>query len=222
MRKQEIILTADGSSSIYVPDLNETYHSVKGAIQESKHVFIQNGFHQLIADQINILEIGFGTGLNALLTHVESIKTGVKVRYSSIEKYPLSDEIINSLNYTETIELSEFKEIFKTIHEASWNIETKIGDYFYLNKIEIDINDYIPTESFNLVYFDAFAPSKQPEMWSETIFKKISMAMNPEGILTTYSATGRLKRMLRGLGYEVYTLEGPPGKKEMVMAKKRG
>ena len=217
----KLIVTGDGSHTIYVPGLNETYHSVKGAIQESQYVFIKNGFLRLNSPFIRILEVGFGTGLNALLTYRAAKQNGVKVEYAAVEKFPLAVSILQSLNYTKCAGLEEFDALFTRLHEAPWNRFVKIDEYFRLKKLHTDIHEYRSEEQYGLIYFDAFAPSKQPDMWMEEIFTNIIDRLEPGGIFCTYSATGRLKRTLKTLGLNVQTLPGPPGKKEMVMAIKK-
>jgi tRNA U34 5-methylaminomethyl-2-thiouridine-forming methyltransferase MnmC len=216
----EIITTSDGSHSLLNRELNETYHSVHGAVQESIHVFIKNGFDHLLQnanpENMAILEIGFGTGLNALLTmqHAASLKN--QITYTSLEAYPVAEEIWSKLNYPSSAEMQTF---FKDLHQASWNTEVSITPNFKLTKLHQTLqHTTLAAASFDLVYFDAFAPSKQPEMWTLEMLGKVVDRMRQEAVFVTYCAKGQLKRDLKSLGLTVETLPGPPGKKEMVRA----
>ncbi len=231
--KRIIEQTQDGSATLFVPELNEHYHSVKGARTESQHIFIDMGFKASTVPCPHILEIGFGTGLNALLTLEAAGQEKRPVHYTGIERYPLSWEEINVLNYSDN-------PLFKELHTASWDKDVNITPYFTLHKIEGDVNkvvsDKVPAIShelpanhlsltghfyFDLVYFDAFAPEKQPEMWSEELFRNIYACMNANGILTTYCAKGVIRRLLQAVGFTVERLPGPPGgKREILRASK--
>ncbi len=215
----KIIATGDGSHTIFVPELNEHYHSIHGAVQESMHIFINSGFDFCKANPVNIFEAGFGTGLNALLTAMRSINGDRVVNYTSIEKHPLPDYIINSLNHF-VFTGKEGKKIFDTIHSTGWNYPQIICDNFILNKIKGDLTSDDISGSYDLIYFDAFGPDKQPEMWTLDIFKKISDITVTNGILVTYSAKGEVKRNLKYCGFEVTLLPGPPGKRQIIRAVK--
>lgn len=216
---QKLVVTSDGSHTIYIPELNEHYHSIHGAIQESGHIFINNGLKTITASPVSILEIGFGTGLNALLTLLEIKGTDMIFNYTSIEKYPLPPSIIEKLNYAEIIGDDAVK-LFNELHSSRWNEFVRITDNFSLRKVQGDLTDMVPDGSYNLIYFDAFGPDKQPEMWSKEIFSGISSITQPEGVLVTYSAKGEVKRNLRASGFEVKLLPGPPGKRQMIRAVK--
>ncbi|MBI5010238.1 MAG: tRNA (5-methylaminomethyl-2-thiouridine)(34)-methyltransferase MnmD [Bacteroidia bacterium] len=216
----EIILTADGSHTLYVPEMNEHYHSIHGAIQESQHIFINNGYDFCKADTVNILEIGFGTGLNAFLTALKSCSGIRKVHYTTIEKYPLTQEITSSLNYPGYTGEGT-RELFDLIHNSQWNIDVSICNNFIINKIKGDATDSIPKGEYDLIYFDAFGPDKQPEMWTEEVFRRISAFTRENGIFVTYSAKGEVKRNLRGCGFDVTLLPGPPGKRQIIRACKK-
>lgn len=223
MKNREIIFTADGSHSIYVPELNECYHSKFGALAESQHIFINTGFKAIpeYINKINILEIGLGTGLNALLTYDEAAKTGKQIYYTGIEFYPLEIEFIKQLNYTKTTNRNYSGKIFLEIHEASWNKEVRISDFFSIEKINKKIEEYLPEkEKFDLIYFDAFGPEVQPELWTEDIFAKLAASIKLNGILVTYSTKGDVKRVLKKSGFTIEKLPGPPGKREILRAKK--
>lgn len=213
----KIIQTADGSDTIYVPDIDEHFHSVHGAIQESNFIYIDHGFRYCKADPVSILEIGFGTGLNAFLTAVTSQSDTREVNYTSIEKYPLNSEIIDSLNYGSCTG-ADGRDLFRRIHATPWNTRTFICKNFYLTKIEADFTLYKPAGCYDIIYFDAFGPDKQPSMWTTAVFNTIAEVTNKNGIFVTYSAKGEVKRKLRAVGFEVTLLPGPPGKRQMIRA----
>jgi tRNA U34 5-methylaminomethyl-2-thiouridine-forming methyltransferase MnmC len=223
MNPLKFLITDDGSHTIYLPEINETYHSTHGAIRESNHVFIENGL-EFVANQgrknIRIFELGFGTGLNALLTALHAERNKISITYQSIEAYPLDYESISRLNYSEKIQSAGVDDMFKKMHTTSWEIWQIISPFFKLKKMKGLIQELDLLDTFDLCYFDAFAPSKQPEMWERPILEKIKNMLTNHGVLTTYCAKGQLKRDLRGLGFEVETLEGPPGKKEILRAVK--
>lgn len=216
------IVTGDGSHSLINTELNETYHSVHGARQESLHVFVAKGLDFFCAqsshDPVRILEVGFGTGLNALLTLQRTAEILRTVTYTSVEAFPLGEEIWSTLNYTKD---SRAKELFEKIHRSDWSHEIEITPLFSLLKIPIPLQVApLPSSSFDVVYFDAFAPNKQPELWEISVLDKVVSAMRPGGVFVTYCAKGQLKRDLKTLNLKVETLPGPPGKKEMVRALK--
>ncbi len=215
----EVIMTEDGSHSIYVPELDEHYHSVRGAITESRHVFIEAGLKQLKKKDIRILEMGFGTGLNALLTLAEANQSDISFNYTGIEKYPLDKEITDSLNFESLIDHIAAGTL-KLIHESPWHQEVMITPQFILKKIQCDIHQMERIDEFDLVYFDAFAPEKQPELWTEDLFSKIFLSMKSNSILTTYSSKGTIRRNLKAAGFLVEKIPGPPGKREITRAYK--
>ena len=215
----EIVTTEDGSHSIYVQTLDEHYHSVHGAFTESQHVFIEAGLNQLKNSHIRILEMGFGTGLNALLTFVEANKSNISIYYTGIEKYPLERTITDSLNYESIIDPA-WKGMFKLIHDSQWQQEVLIKPGFILKKIQCDMHEMGEVDEFDLVYFDAFAPEKQPELWTEDLFNHIFLSMRSNSILTTYSSKGTVRRNLEAAGFRVEKIPGPPGKREMTRAYK--
>jgi tRNA U34 5-methylaminomethyl-2-thiouridine-forming methyltransferase MnmC len=215
----DFFITEDGSHTLYVPDLDEHYHSVHGAVQESMHIFIRNGFETIKTDNISILEIGFGTGLNAFLTASVNMNCRKKILYTTIEKFPLPKGITEKLNYTSLIPGAD-SELFSRIHSAPWNCDYNLTEDFVLNKVEADATDFIPEGSYNLIYFDAFGPDKQPEMWTPEIFRRISGFSVPGSVFVTYSAKGIVKRSLRECGFTVKLLPGPPGKRHIIRALK--
>jgi tRNA U34 5-methylaminomethyl-2-thiouridine-forming methyltransferase MnmC len=215
MKDLQIQLTADGSHTLFIPGMDEHYHSVNGAIQESCHVFIKAGL-QRMKNSVRILEIGFGTGLNAFLT---LLNTDIPVEYYTIELYPLSFDMVCSLNYGQILCPGK-EELFLSLHTAAWDTPVHITDLFTLHKIQGDSNTCALPEGIGLVYFDAFAPGKQPGMWNQAIFNKLYQSMIQNGILTTYCAKGSVRRMMQEAGYSVERIPGPPGKREMLRATK--
>lgn len=216
------VMTGDGSMTIFNPELNEHYHSVHGAILESNHIFIREGFQKIPNFPVSILEVGFGTGLNAFLTFLESRSSPGKIHFTAIEKYPLQDQMISSLNYPEILNPSAAAD-FKAMHSAEWNRETMLSGMFILLKRNEDLRTLqLPEASYNLVYFDAFSPAVQPELWTEEIFRKLNRAMKPGAFLVTYSVKGAVTRALAATGFNVEKLPGPPGKREMMRATKPG
>lgn len=212
--------TEDGSRTLFVPEMNEHYHSVKGALTEAEHIFINMGLRQCTVPSPHVFEIGFGTGLNAFLTLLEAERTGRKVYFSSIERYPVDIETIQQMGYPELIDATHSHEYY-AMHEADWNRPVEITPHFVLHKIKGDLTSFIPEEKFDVVYFDAFAPEKQPEMWTDKVFEKIYTALNPQAILTTYCAKGVIRRLLQSTGFTVERLPGPPaGKREILRATK--
>jgi tRNA U34 5-methylaminomethyl-2-thiouridine-forming methyltransferase MnmC len=215
----EIITTADGSNSLRNLTLNETYHSVHGAIQESLHVFIENGLESRLAKlerEIFIFEVGFGTGLNALLTWKRAQTHRRKISYTTIEPFPLPEDIWTALNYP--IDLHSRWE-YDLLHRSPWQVGITLDPYFELLKLQTTLQDARPQgEGFDIIYYDAFAPSKQPELWELPMLEKVIMTLRPGGVFVTYCAKGQVKRYLRSLQLNVETLSGPPGKKEMVRA----
>ncbi|WP_300726575.1 tRNA (5-methylaminomethyl-2-thiouridine)(34)-methyltransferase MnmD [uncultured Bacteroides sp.] len=212
--------TDDGSYTLYVPELEEHYHSIKGALTESEHIFINMGMKHFRGDDVRILEIGFGTGLNAFLTLLEADKEGRNVYYSSIERYPIPLETVEKLQYPELI-CPERADDFNALHKAAWNTDVHITSRFTLNKIEDDFTTYRFKPGYDVIYFDAFAPEKQPEMWNQELFDALYGCLNKGGVLTTYCAKGVVRRMLQASGFTVERLPGPPGgKREILRATK--
>ncbi|MEO5599324.1 MAG: tRNA (5-methylaminomethyl-2-thiouridine)(34)-methyltransferase MnmD [Cyclobacteriaceae bacterium] len=217
----QIITTSDGSHSLLNTELNETYHSVHGAMRESIHVFIKNGLDHYMKQhnpkEIDILEIGFGTGLNALLTLQYAIQNNIYVRYTTLETSPLHENIWSQLNFPEG-EVSRVH--FRLLHETPWGTSTSLFPQFTLLKLNEPLQDVTFPDVYHVVYFDAFAPNKQPEMWEQPLLQKVAKSMKVNGVYVTYCAKGKLKRDLRDLSFKVETIPGPPGKREMVRALK--
>jgi len=215
----KIITTTDNSNSLYSDIFKEHYHSTHGAINESKHIYIDSGLIYLKLKTINIFEVGFGTGLNAFLSYIEGKQHRLKINYTSIEKFPINKKTAQKLNYAKIL-LPKQQDLFMKLHESDWNKKVQIDDTFTLTKIHSDLKDYLFTDDFDLVYFDAFSPETQPELWSKDIFQKIYDALNRDGILTTYSSKGIVKNNLREAGFNVERLKGPIGKRHILRASK--
>ncbi len=219
--------TEDGSYTLFVPELDEHYHSVKGAYTESVHIFIEMGLKASTVPCPRVLEIGFGTGLNAVLTLEEAIRSQRKIHYTGLELYPLPWDILEKLDFARMTG-------FRKLHEAPWEEEVKITPEFTLRKIQADANRVLLGKEeegessrlgrirrWDVVYFDAFAPEKQPEMWSQELFNRLYVLLEEGGILTTYCAKGVVRRMLQAAGFTVERLSGPPGgKREILRARK--
>lgn len=215
----EITGTLDGSDTLYLADLDEHYHSTFGAIQESMHVFIRSGFEVCSKTEICILEIGLGTGLNCFLTWMAGRDTDKSVKYFAIEKYPLPTAIVDNLNYNKTCTPSE-SDMFSSLHACKWECDIQLDHRFMLHKMEADLLSFnlCDLPAIDLIYFDAFSPEKQPELWELSIFEKLFSKMSSDGILVTYCAKGYVRRNLQKAGFSVERIPGPPGKREMIRA----
>ncbi len=218
--KREILQTLDGSTTIHLPDWNESYHSKHGAIQEAYHVFIQNGLNTFNGQPVSILEMGFGTGLNAFITFLESKKSNQKIDYHGIEAYPISTNEISQMNYVSELNATSETTIFDLIHECDWQTTIEISSLFTLTKRQQFFEQIEDEDKFDLIYFDAFGYRVQPELWSTEIFRKMYKALKSNGTLVTYAARGVVKRSLIEVGFTVEKLPGPPGKREMFRATK--
>lgn len=219
--KREIIITNDGSTTIHIPDWNENYHSTHGAIQEAKHVFIKNGL-DLLQNQksISLLEIGFGTGLNAFITFLETLDKE-KVNYVGVEAYPISSEEIAQMNYVTELKATQYQVVFDKMHSCDWESQQHITEKFILTKRKQFFQDINDKEQYDLIYFDAFGFPLQPELWSEVIFKKMFDALLPNGVLVTYACRSSIKNAMLSVGFSIEKLPGAPGKREMLRAIKR-
>jgi tRNA U34 5-methylaminomethyl-2-thiouridine-forming methyltransferase MnmC len=218
--KREIIITDDGSTTIRIPEWDENYHSTHGAIQEAKHVFIKNGLDLFQnQDSISILEIGFGTGLNAFITFLETINKE-KVNYVGVEAYPISQEEIAQMNYVSELDSEMYKVIFDKMHSCDWENQQTITENFLLTKRKQFFQDIEDKNQFDLIYFDAFGFPLQPELWSEVIFKKMYDALLPKGTLVTYACRSSIKNAMLSVGFSIEKLPGAPGKREMLRATK--
>lgn len=220
--KREIIITSDGSTTIHLPQWNEQYHSKHGAIQEAYHVYIKNGLNCFKAySNISILEIGFGTGLNAFITYLEGVKIGLNIDYVGVEAFPVKPEEIKKLNYVSKLGAVEKQFIYDNMHSLSWENKHQLNTKFSIIKKEQYFEDINDKNKYDLIYFDAFGAHVQPELWSEIIFKIMYEALLQNGILVTYSAKGSVRRAMQKVGFSVERLPGPPGKREMLRATKR-
>jgi tRNA U34 5-methylaminomethyl-2-thiouridine-forming methyltransferase MnmC len=215
--KRELRITGDGSHTIFIPEIGEPYHSLHGAIQESMHVFICQGFHTIKKINIRILETGFGTGLNMLLTHAEASRMGKTVYYHTVEKHPLQDNEYLHLNYENFLEGIK-PGLLNRMHEAPWGVDFALDEGFMIFKEQADFRVMEPKGPFDLVYFDAFDPAKQPYLWSSDIFLKVASLVATGGILVSYTAKGSVRRDLVSCGFQVEKVKGPPGKREMIRA----
>ena len=220
--QRKIITTSDGSKTIYLPEINEYYHSKHGALNEAMHVFIESGLNNClrtyVSKKISILEIGFGTGLNALLTLLESEKSNTIVDYTGIEAYPVKKEELQILDYSKLLNETKRESWFDSLHDCEWERRHQLTNNFSFTKRQQLIQDLDDEEAFDLIYFDAFGPRVQPELWTDDIFRKMYKALKHKGVLVTYSAKGSVRRDLLSAGFAVERLPGPPGKREMLRA----
>lgn len=222
--KRRIITTGDGSTTIHLEEWDEQYHSTHGAIQEANHVFIKTGLHHIQntinPDQIHILEIGFGTGLNAFITYLEAQQKKLTINYHGVEAYPVASAEIRQLNYISKLNAEDEKIVFDTMHVCDWGKEETLSGNFKLTKRQEFFDQIDDKEKFNLIYFDAFGARLQPELWTASIFQKMYEALQNNGVLVTYSAKGSVRRAMQEVGFNVERLPGPPGKREMLRATK--
>jgi len=218
MLDREIIVTSDGSSSIHIPEWDEQYHSKHGAIQEAYHVFIKSGLEYLQQKNISILEIGLGTGLNCFITFLEAQKHNLIINYHGVEAFPITQTEKKQLNFVTALNATEAKHIFDAIHDSIWEKPIALSDNFTLTKQHLKFQNIAENDSYNLIYFDAFSPRVQPELWTENIFQLMYNTLKQKGILVTYSAKGSVRRAMESVGFKVERLPGPPGKREMLRA----
>jgi len=218
--KRRIIQTSDGSTTIQIKDWDECYHSKHGAIQEAKHVFIKNGLALFPDQKVSILEIGFGTGLNAFITFLEAKKRNQSIDYVGVEAYPVSVEELRGMNYVEELEALEYEYVFKKMHQENWGQPNVIDEDFCLTKRQQFFENIDDVAQYDLIYFDAFGYRVQPDLWSTEIFQKMFAALKYNGVLVTYAARGVVKRSMIEVGFKVEKLAGPPGKREMFRATK--
>lgn len=220
--KQEVVSTNDGTNTIHLPDLNENYHSGHGALQEAEHVFIQNGLNQFRGrNVVRVFEMGFGTGLNAILTYRWSCENSIKCFYAGIEAFPVNSSLISALNYKAFLNADE-SGVYNRMHTIEWGSNIHISDEFDFFKIQMKIEEHdMGSEQFDIIFFDAFGPRVNPELWSASIMNKMFEALSNDGMLVTYCAQGQFKRNLKSAGFEVIALPGPPGKREMTIGLKK-
>ena len=214
--KKEILKTTDGSNTIYIPEMDETYHSHHGALAESKHIFIETGLKHIDKKIINVFEVGFGTGLNAMLTCLAA--DDKRINYDTIELYPVSADLIDQVEYKALFEVDE-QALFSKLHDCKWEEKVSITDQFNIHKIEADFTKFNYQSKYDLIYFDAFAPNKQEEMWTEELLQKLYHACNEGAVLVTYCVRGTVKRALKKVGFQIKKMPGPvDGKREMLRA----
>ncbi|MNK06479.1 tRNA 5-methylaminomethyl-2-thiouridine biosynthesis bifunctional protein MnmC [compost metagenome] len=218
--KREIITTGDGSVTIYLPEMQENYHSKFGAIQEANHVFIQNGLALTQGRPISILEIGFGTGLNAFITYLESLKTNQQINYTGVEAYPVTPEEVVQLNYPIQLGAANEQTTFDRMHNEDWEQKITLGTTFTLEKRKQFFQDINDVDTYDLIYFDAFGYPYQPDLWSVEIFNKMFSALKKDGILVTYACRTVIKKAMIEAGFSTEKIPGPPGKREMLRAYK--
>ncbi len=218
--KREIIITSDGSATIHLPEMKESYHSKFGAIQEAQHVFIKNGLDLFLGHPLSILEIGFGTGLNAFITYLESLKNNQQIHYTGVEAYPVDLAEIAQLNYVSQLNAVAERHAFEQMHASKWEEEAIINNNFTLIKKQQYFHDLNTHEMYDLIYFDAFGYHAQPELWSTEIFSKMYKALKPNGVLVTYACRTVIKNAMQEAGFSTEKLQGPPGKREMLRAAK--
>lgn len=216
------MISGDGSHTLKLKDMDETYHSTKGALTESDYVFIQKGLHAFKdKDKVDVLEVGFGTGLNAYLTYLDTLKSGQKVYFQTMEPFPLEEEIYSQLNYSKELKREDQQDQFIKMHECAWHEEVVFSDHFSMSKVRAKLEKFVVAPAFfDVVYFDAFAPSKQDEVWSPRNIKKCYAALRKGGILVSYCSQGKFRRDLAKAKFRVEKIDGPPGKREMVVAYK--
>jgi len=223
--ERKIIITDDGSTTIHLPKWDEQYHSKFGALQEARHVFIQMGLFKVLEreelSEISILEIGFGTGLNGLVTWQEANKKEVLVDYTGVEAYPVSAEEVEHLNFSGMLEEPEAVSVFEKMHKSAWETPQNISEFFTLTKQQKFFQDISDVDKYDLIYFDAFGAGVQPDLWTEEIFEKMYKAIRNNGVLVTYAAKGSVRRAMLQVGFLVERLPGPPGKREMLRATKK-
>jgi tRNA U34 5-methylaminomethyl-2-thiouridine-forming methyltransferase MnmC len=222
--ERKIIMTKDGSASISIPEMNVTYHSIHGAIQESLHVFIEAGLLYLINKSPDkpsaVLDLGFGTGLNAILTAIEAEKADRSFYYVALEPYPLTQDEVLQLNYCELLGRKDLQEDFIKMHQLEANKGMALSENILMHKSDKTLQAFEHKTTFDLIYYDAFAPAAQPELWTKNIFEKLYNLMSPEGLLVTYCSKGDVQRAMKAAGFKIEKIPGPIGKREMIRAKK--
>ncbi|MCA0381667.1 MAG: tRNA (5-methylaminomethyl-2-thiouridine)(34)-methyltransferase MnmD [Bacteroidetes bacterium] len=219
---RELHVTRDGSHTLQLINSEVTYHSRYGAIQESEHVYIGAGLQPFIGntEPVRIFEMGFGTGLNAFLAYLEAREAKVKIEYEAVEAFPLVKEEYKHLNYAQVMGKKELCEAFQMLHQTPWNRTIRIGSWFSLVKHQANMLEFATTKKFHVIFYDAFAPTAQPELWTEDALGKMYNLLQPNGILTTYCSKGEVRRNLEAVGFSIEKLPGPYGKREMLRAHK--
>lgn len=222
--KRSIVTTKDGSKTIRLEEWNEHYHSTHGAVQESMHVYIRAGLDHFLTkyqpDEISVLEAGFGTGLNALLAQEWSEKTKTHIHYTGVEAFPISEEERHALDYSKVMSAANAEDIFHQLHEARWEEVVPLTEHFKLTKHQLFFAEMEMKNVADVVFYDAFGPRVQPELWEVPVFQKFYKALKPGGVFVTYCVKGTAKRAMQSIGFEVDIIEGPPGKRHMMRASK--
>lgn len=220
----KIIETGDGSHSLYSEQFNEIYHSRHGALQESRHVFIESGLKYAAAhtgNTIQVFEVGFGTGLNAILTYIAALQNGWQVSYTGIELYPVPIDVIKEMNYSAILENEKYRPPYHSMHLSTWGQQHSIAPHFNFTKLKGSlITDELPANGCHVIYFDAFAPEHQPAMWTPEVMQKMYNLLAPGGVLVSYCSKSLFQKALKQAGFTIEKLAGPPGKREMVRAHK--
>lgn len=216
--ERKIVKTADGSSTLQLPQWQEQYHSLHGAVQEAYHVFISMGLDCYTNQRLRILEMGFGTGLNALITLLEAPARELEISYTTLEAYPVNQAEWTALDYGHTLQKKDAPEYFQALHLAPWEKAIPITPFFTLHKKQLRFEDFSSPQGFDLIYFDAFGARVQPDLWTEAVFGTMYQALLPGGRLVTYAAKGSVRRAMQAVGFKVERLPGPPGKREMLRA----
>jgi tRNA U34 5-methylaminomethyl-2-thiouridine-forming methyltransferase MnmC len=220
LNELQIVETADGSHTIFLPDLNESYHSMFGAITESECVFFKNGLQHYSCKQqiIHVLETGMGTGLNAFMAFLEAEKNKQHIVYHTLEIYPIPISIASKLNYPQQLNAIDFIDVFMQLHSCNFDEEIKISEYFTLKKSKQSIKQFCNPNSYDIIFFDAFAPEINADLWHEDVLINMYTSLKQGGMLTTYCAKGQFKRNLKNVGFTVQNVSGPPGKREITLA----
>jgi tRNA U34 5-methylaminomethyl-2-thiouridine-forming methyltransferase MnmC len=225
--QRELMITNDGSHTVAIPSMGVTYHSHHGAIQESTHVYINAGLEYYLqknktTETLSIFEMGFGTGLNALLTLIKAEELQKKIVYEAVELFPIDNQMADSLNYCKTLDRPDLEPVFLSLHNSDWEKEIKITSYFTIKKIRKSAEDFNQGNNYHLVYFDAFSPAEQPELWTIPIFSQVYAMMKEGGVFVTYCSKSEVRRNLASVGFDVKKIPGPRGKREMILATKPG
>lgn len=222
MMKRQLVITADGSPTLYIEEWQEHYHSMHGAVQESQHVFIQSGLIPCLQrnNSLHILEIGLGTGFNALITLNEALNRKATIHYYALEPFPVQSDLLQYFTAQHLALLEQGAEYFNALHQSAWEIPVELHPFFHLTKSTTPVQQFTFSPVFDLIYFDAFSPRVQPEMWTVDVFQRLFAVLKPGGIIVTYCAKGEVRRTLLSCGFQVERLPGPPGKREMLRATK--
>ncbi len=218
--KRRLVTTADGSHSLRIDDWDEQYHSRHGAAAESRHVFIRNGLHECKQHEIAVLEMGFGTGLNAFMSLIDAKKQNKTLQYTAVEAFPLKKTEWEMLNYPKILDALDFAPFFEKLHTSPWEVLSDIHENFRLIKHQVEMSTFTADRAFDLIYFDAFGYRVQPELWTSEVFGNMFKSLKTDGILVTYAAKGMVRRTMQEVGFQVERLPGPPGKREMLRARK--